>query len=477
MLIPIGRDDAEIRRHAWVSYVIVAINVVLFCVTSAAMRPSRLQSLNQAWSTAFEYYVNRPYLTPPAELAKLLPESARSELAEAGRAEPRRRQSPEVQREQAELNALVNRASEGASQLPFARFGYVPAEGGMLTLFTSMFLHAGLLHLLGNLLFFYLSGPFIEDVFGRPVFTLLYLSGGVVAALAYAFRDPTSRVPLVGASGAIAAVMGAYLFRFYRSKIELLFMPFLWRPSFSFRFFLPAFVVLPLWFLEQMIMMRGEADGGVAFSAHVGGFVYGFAFAAVVRVANYEKKFVDPRVTKETTWVMDDRLARALAAWQRGDGAAAKVDLASLLRDEPKNIDALRTALDVSYGERDWRSVDSLASRLLQASIEEKHVDAARDLISDVTALPEAHVPKFLARAAAYVERLGEREWALQLYERLYDEDPVGPTAIGTLVKTSAPLRASGEPSRAQEMLRKARAHPLCTAEWAQTIDGKMGNA
>jgi predicted Zn-dependent protease len=232
--------------------------------------------------------------------------------------------------------------------------------------------------------------------------------------------------------------------------------------------------VLPLWFGEQLWEMQSEGGSGVAFSAHVGGFVFGCAFAFVVGMVRFEEKFVDPKVTKETTWEMDGRLARAIEARRYGNDDAARQDLAALLRDDPRNIDALRTSLDMATDAGDWATGDGIAARLLGAYVEEKHLDTARDLIADVTSNLEARLPKFLARAAAFIERLGEREWALQLYERLYDTDPVGPGAVGTLVKTSALLRASGDRARARETLQKARTHPACNAEWARTIDSKL---
>jgi membrane associated rhomboid family serine protease len=472
LLIPIGRDDAEIRRHAWVSYTIIAANVIAFVLTVLAMRPvaAKIQS---EWDSAFRFFVVHPYLQPPAAMKELLPLGAAEQLQMRARSFPRPPQET-VRDEQAQLDANVARAVAARQVLPYARFGYIPAEGGTLTLLTSMFIHAGILHLIGNLLFFFLSGPFVEDVFGRPLFAALYFLGGTVAALTFAARDPASTAPLVGASGAIAAVMGAYLVRFFRSKIEFLWLPFLWRPTMHFRFFLPAFVVLPLWFAEQLWEMQSEGGSGVAFSAHVGGFVFGCAFAFVIGMVRFEEKFVDPKVTKETTWEMDGRLARAIAARRYGNDDAARQDLAAVLRDDPRNIDALRTSLDMATDAGDWITGDGIATRLLGAYVEEKHLDTARDLIADVTSNLDARLPKFLARAAAFVERLGEREWALQLYERLYDTDPVGPGAVGTLVKTSALLRASGDRIRARETLQKARTHPACNAEWARTIDSKL---
>lgn len=473
LLIPIGRDDAEIRRHAWVSYTIIALNLVAFLLTAVAMRPAVVQSMYGEWQSAFDFYAQHPYLQPPPDLEELLTPKDVQQLTVLARAV----QVPPpnvVRREQAQLDAMVARAVDARRELPYAQFGYTPAEGGALKLVSSMFIHAGILHLIGNLLFFYLSGPFVEDVFGRPLFGALYFVGGIVAALTFAGRDPSSTTPLVGASGAISAVMGAYLIRFYRSKIEFFWLPFIWRPMFHFRFFLPAFVVLPLWFAEQLWEMQSEGGSGVAFSAHVGGFVFGCLFGAGMKLAKFEQKYVDPRVTKETTWTMDDRLARALEARRFGNDDAAKKELAALLRDQPKNIDALRTSLDLASDSGDWAAADALAARLLGAYVDEKHVDTAREFVAEFTADRDVRIPKFLARAAAFVERNGERDWALDLYERLYDADPVGPGAVGTLVKTSALLRAAGDRTRARDTLQKARSHPACNAEWAQTIDSKL---
>ncbi|MFL6248530.1 MAG: rhomboid family intramembrane serine protease, partial [Thermoanaerobaculia bacterium] len=184
LLIPIGRDDAEIRRHAWVSYTIIALNLIAFLFTAVAMRPAVMQSMAGQWQSAFEFYVRHPYLIPPPDLAELLTPDDLGELHNRARA-ARLPSFDVVRSEQAQLNAMVERAVASRRELPFAQYGYIPAEGSALTLVTSMFIHAGLMHLIGNLLFFYLSGPFVEDVYGRPLFAALYFVGGIVAALTF----------------------------------------------------------------------------------------------------------------------------------------------------------------------------------------------------------------------------------------------------------------------------------------------------
>ncbi len=150
----------------------------------------------------------------------------------------------------------------------------------LLTPLTSMFLHGGWGHILGNCLFLWVFGNNIEDSMGRARFVVFYLLCGLAAAGAHVLVDPASPVPTVGASGAISGVLGAYLVLYPRVRVKLLI------PIFFFLHFvsLPAWVVLIYWFVLQVLMglpqlmaLRPEVSGGVAVWAHIGGFVAGLA--------------------------------------------------------------------------------------------------------------------------------------------------------------------------------------------------------
>jgi membrane associated rhomboid family serine protease len=165
----------------------------------------------------------------------------------------------------------------------FVQYGVVPARLGQgmgaETLVTSMFLHGGLLHLAGNMLFLWIFGDNVEDLLGHLGFALFYVASGVAAALAQFAFDPLSTIPMVGASGAIAGVMGGYLLMFPRARIDVLFIIVIF-----FRVFvLPAWLVLGLWFGVQMFsgMATGAGVGGVAFWAHSGGFLAGLALMLI----------------------------------------------------------------------------------------------------------------------------------------------------------------------------------------------------
>lgn len=144
-----------------------------------------------------------------------------------------------------------------------------------ITIFTAMFLHAGWMHIIGNMIFLWAFGPGIEDAMGRMRFVAFYLAGGLVAALAQIAAAPSSSVPNVGASGAIAAVMGAFLVLYPRDRIKIaLFFLIFVRIT-----YVPAILLIGLWFVMQLFNAGEVAShvqtGGIAYLAHVGGFLFG----------------------------------------------------------------------------------------------------------------------------------------------------------------------------------------------------------
>ena len=150
-----------------------------------------------------------------------------------------------------------------------------------VTLVTSMFLHGGWFHLIGNMLFLWVFGNNIEDALGRGRFLFFYLCCGVVAALTQAFSSYGSHVPMVGASGAIAGVLGAYLLLYPSANVHV----FVWILIFFRIVNIPAWILLGLWFAMQLLsgLARPSGTPGVAFWAHVGGFVSGIVLVMLLR--------------------------------------------------------------------------------------------------------------------------------------------------------------------------------------------------
>ncbi len=179
--------------------------------------------------------------------------------------------------------SLPPRTAEAAT----VAFGMIPARlfgdgalprslsavPGWMTLFTSMFMHGGWMHLIGNMWFLRIFGDNVEDAMGRTKFTFFYLIAGAAAAMTQAAMNSASQVPMIGASGAIAGVLGAYLVLYPRANVRILMIFFIFIRIIN----VPAVIVLGLWLAIQLISAeRAPSDvGGVAFWAHVGGFMTG----------------------------------------------------------------------------------------------------------------------------------------------------------------------------------------------------------
>ena len=153
----------------------------------------------------------------------------------------------------------------------------------LATFITSTFLHAGIMHLAGNMLYLFIFGPAIEERLGTPRYLYFYFAAAIAAGLAMVAMGPESRVPVIGASGAIAGVLGAYFVIYPRGRITTILPLFFFWPMVE----IPAYFYLLLWFVAQLYAgiisgAQGPTVGGVAFWAHVGGFLFGVAIAPML---------------------------------------------------------------------------------------------------------------------------------------------------------------------------------------------------
>jgi len=184
--------------------------------------------------------------------------------------------------------------SSSQSNLITYYFGFKPASFfnnfdkptffPVLTLFTSLFMHGGWMHLIGNMMYLVIFADNIEDVFGKKKFILFYLFSGIFASFSQALLNLSSDVPMIGASGAIAGVLGAYLFYFPKAKILVL-VPF-------FIFFtlrIPASILLIFWFIFQFLNLS-NIESSVAWMAHIGGFIFGYIFSIINGKRSIQKK-------------------------------------------------------------------------------------------------------------------------------------------------------------------------------------------
>jgi membrane associated rhomboid family serine protease len=219
-MIPLGDDNTGRVRTPYVTYALIVINVLVFFLELGQGSEAQLQAFFEKWSVVPREYASQTDLPP---------------------------------------------------EIPFPFW---------FTLFSSMFMHGGWMHLIGNMLYLWIFGDNIEDRWGHAKFLIIYLICGVIASFAHIFFNANSTIPSLGASGAISGVLGAYLVMFPRNRIRVLVMRMITT--------VPAIVVLGFWIVLQFINQIGQIGSsaetaGVAYWAHIGGFLAGVLFAFVLR--------------------------------------------------------------------------------------------------------------------------------------------------------------------------------------------------
>lgn len=289
-ILPVGSEEG-VRRLPYLTIGLIALNAIIWIITSMVLS-SQIEELDRLHTRMLEienYYTYRLSDTDPALLDEADYDRIRERIS-AGDIIP-----PGTEDFQRWTN-LYDKYQRKNDQLVFNQFGVTPARFNVLKLFSSLFVHANFFHLFFNMLFLWLVGCNIEDDWGWKVFLGVYLASGLVAGIFHVLAFPGSPVPLIGASGAIAGIMGAFLIRHYKTKIRFAyFFLLIIRPYFG-TFSIYAGIVLPVWLLQQVLGVALGAESGTAYWAHIGGFVFGALTGASFKILGIEEKYIAPMV-------------------------------------------------------------------------------------------------------------------------------------------------------------------------------------
>jgi membrane associated rhomboid family serine protease len=339
-IFPIGHERETVRRLPWVTIAIIVANIAIFVgVGLGGGRAER--RFAERLSAAMKYWSEHPYLAVPPSLTSdhLTPQDRKQlNLMREAFKHIAPQDPSELRRQQDELNRLAAVAVAVQREHPLLQWGLVPRHPTPSAFLKSMFMHAGWLHLLTNMFFLFLVGPAVEDAYGRPLFAALYLGGGVVASLVHIAAFPASEAPLVGASGAIAVTMGAFMVRFARARMRFFYWVFyILRGTFS----APAWLMLALWLLQQIFFasMTAASGAGVAYFAHAGGFIFGALVALGIKASGVEERHIHPAIERQISVSQHPALDEGMELLARGDLVAAREALGRALADEPRNRD------------------------------------------------------------------------------------------------------------------------------------------
>ncbi len=466
MILPIGHEHTTVRRLPWVSFVIMAMCFLVH--VSVGVDESDVERINQRFQEALEYYVEHPHLTLDPRLQRLLVnevgardmEAFQETLKEMAPPPP---DDPTVRAaQQEELNQRIELAFGAVGDLPQYRFGLVPADYSVVDAVTSMFLHGGWWHLLGNLFFLYLTGPFLEDVWGRWLYTAFYLLAGALAATGFALHYPASEVPLIGASGAVAGLMGAFLVRYWSTKIRFVYFFFFIGVG---KFQAPAWLMLPLWLLRELVFasanpgsVTGDA-GGVAHWAHVWGFVFGVAVALVIRQTKLEEKVINPAIEASISMV-DTSFEDVLELRASGQHGEAFDRLQAMVADDPDNIPVGLALWSVSRDLGRQQECTPVLARVVRLEVQNGDVAEALDHWQELMdAGGEARLP--LAAEARLAEQLldrGDRSGAADVVSSAAQRVGVG-SPIGIVMRL-ARVAAAVAPASAASLVAVAEQDP-----------------
>lgn len=349
MLIPTGHENLEGRRWPWITIGIIAINLIVFGITYSGLEADsqrvgelRLKTLlltayhrDVELSEEQRQFVESYKKTNPKTWERMEEPDRRPESN--WDLEMREYDRSQVNKELSQLDSAYK---EIQSTSVIEKYAFYPSKRETLTYITSSFLHAGWFHIIFNMWFLWLAGSVTEDAWGRIAYAIFYTAACFMALFAHTAAHPDTWRGVIGASGAVSALLGAFLVRNFKTKINFMLI-FFWGfiPRF-YHFKSPAWLMLPLWLLTQLFWgsMLGE-NSGVAYWSHVGGFAFGTVVALGLKFTGFEKK-MDAAIEAEVGWSTDPRIVEAGELITRDPNGAIE-RLQSVLAEQPENVDAL----------------------------------------------------------------------------------------------------------------------------------------
>jgi membrane associated rhomboid family serine protease len=468
VLLPIGHEDLRGRRWPYITIGIIALNFLLFLATH--------WRIEQESQTAGEIHVHILLLKaarPDAQTTPLEQQVVDSfahaypqvfaKMGSPNRppidARDAQMHDRDLDQANIEMAALGRQLENFQRDSVLGRFAFYPYRANLWSYLTACFLHGGWLHLIFNMWFLWLAGTVIEDAWGRVVYPIAYLALGAISLLVHAAIFPHSLVPVIGASGAIAGLIGAFLVRFPKTRIRLMY----WLAIRPRTFFAPAYAVLPLWLAIQLFWASLQpTEAGVAYWAHVGGFVFGAAAALALRVTGLEHA-VNQAIDAKVGWSADPRIVRASELIGQNQPAQAVAELDRLLREKPDTIEAWELRLRAHERARDFDAQKDDLAALCRLCTVAGDMEMAAVHYDQFSNLGGEKLPKAVwIELCRYMEDSRRWERAAAEYEKLascYPNDRMGIAALVAAAKIY--LRQLNDRPRAGKLFHAADSSPI----------------
>lgn len=374
MLIPIGHENMLARRWPVVTFGLILVNLVVFLTTHWIMEKQD----PQLWEVRDHILIlsaRHPQLTLTPEVQTwvddfrnynpgdwALMQNPYYQVIDEWDAGVRMIIDPVVL--QAEMDSLADRYSLLMATSISQRYGFIAAHPRPIAYLSAQFLHGDWWHLIFNLWYLWLAGFVLEDAWGRPLYLLVYLLAGATGAQFEAWTNPGCPIYGMGASGAIAGLMGAFMARFPKKEIRLtwIFFPF-------HRFWAPAYFALPAYILLEIYYATGPKDG-IGHWVHIGGFLFGALVALGLHCSGLEKK-IDKAIEEKVTWTQEPEIVQASDLMDTGKLNEAASVLNQYLAANPESLAAWNLLRGVH-----WRASNVPAYREATGKLYELHLKA-----------------------------------------------------------------------------------------------------
>jgi len=492
MLIPTGHENLEGRRWPWITIAIIAINFVVFAFTyggmetdSAAAGTLKVKTLvlaayhqdaNLKLSPEQEQMVEGFKKSNPKMWARMEDHERRPD-PDLGRWDREMREWDSRQVNE-ELASLDEQLKEIQASSIVEKYAYYPTKRGLFSYISSSFLHGGWFHIIFNMWFLWLAGSVIEDAWGRILYPIFYIVACFVALWAHTVAHPDSIIGVIGASGAVAALMGAFLVRHFKTKINFMLLFFWGFIPRVYRFKSPAWLMLPLWLGSQLFWGAMSGEGaGVAYWSHVGGFVFGTVVALGVRFSGFEKK-MDAAIEKQVGWSTDPRIVEAGESLARDPNGAIE-KLTSVLAEQPESAEAL-ALISKAYWQTSRRDENlQVLGRLAKVHIKKKEPEHALEVLDDFRNSGGDNFPaaEWLA-ICRHLENVPSYERAAAEYEAYAAAYPAERMSVYALVAAGRiQLRNLSNKTEAARLYRKADASAVPHLDWEDAIKKGLRDA
>lgn len=494
MFIPLRHENMEGRRWPVISLALIAINFAVFLGTHWRIDEQSSQN-SDVPAHILMLAAMHPELSMPEDVKDYVTSfqqkhpgtwnEIKSETRDVADAwDARIRLIEDQSALQREMDSLVEQYSNSKTETIVGQYAFTPAHPKAITYLTANFLHAGWLHLIGNMWFLWLAGAILEDTWGRVIFPIFYLVAGFAALQFHAWFNPGSAVATLGASGAVAALMGAFLMRFPTTKIEVALV--LGLRSLTnlalgkgIRFKAQALWLLPLWLLMEIFSgaIFGQASG-VAHWAHVGGFVFGMIGALAIRKSGLEAQ-ANEAIEKKVSWSADPLMVQASEFAEQGKVDEAIAKLQEHVKTKPDSADAYTQLQQLCWRKGDRAGHHDATVKLCQVHLKQQDKEAAwRDYEEFKNAGGENLPPAVWLELSRYLEEQQNLEGAVSEYERLASAHPNDKQSVLALIAAGRlSLKRLNRPDEALKFYKAAAASPVPHLDWETNIQNGIAAA